>query len=163
MAKAAPKKVGRPKGVGGRPAQDRKDAFVREYVKDYKARQAAIRAGIPPKGAHVTATRLLKDAYVNEQIAIYEAELREKYDLTHDKIIRDMIDTGYAAFIAGQFAAAISAKKLVGMHVGLWKTTSEVTEPGGGAIPITAAHVVLGAAEMMQEERDFLRAILLKA
>src|SRR5215475_15214052 len=137
--------------------------FVQEYLRDLNARQAAIRAGIPPKGAHTQATRLLKDVYVRACIEKAQAEFAVRYDLTQDKIIRDVIDIGNAAFADGNFATALKAKELIGRHIGMWPNKAEVTGPNGGPIPVTAATVVLPIEDMAPEQREVLRSLLLQA
>lgn len=47
----------------------RQAAFVKEYVKDLNATQAAIRAGYSEKGAHTTAAKLLINTKVAQAVA----------------------------------------------------------------------------------------------
>jgi phage terminase small subunit len=141
----------------------RRRRFVQEYLRDLNARQAAIRAGIPPKGAHTQATRLLKDVYVRTCIEKAQAEFAVRYDLTQDKIIRDVIDIGNAAFAKGNHAAALKAKELVGRHIGMWPNKAEVTGPNGGPIQVMPATVVLPVEDMAPQQREALRALLLQA
>jgi hypothetical protein len=141
----------------------RRRRFVQEYLRDLNAKQAAIRAGIPPKGAHTQATRLLKDVYVRACIEKAQAEFAVRYNLTQDKVIRDLIDIGNAAFADGNFATALKAKELIGRHIGMWPNKAEVTGPNGGPIPVMAATVVLPIEAMNPEQREALRSALLLA
>jgi phage terminase small subunit len=141
----------------------KKRRFAQEYLRDLNARRAAIRAGIPPKGAHTQATRLLKDVYVRACIEKAQAKLALRYDLTQDKIIRDVIDIGDAALADGNFATALKAKELIGRHIGMWSNKAEVTGPNGGPIPVRAATVVLPIEAMNPEQREALRSALLLA
>jgi phage terminase small subunit len=141
----------------------RRRRFVQEYLRDLNARQAAIRAGIPPKRAHTQATRLLKDVYVRTCIEKAQAEFAVRYDLTQDKIIRDVIDIGNVAFAKGNHAAALKAKELVGRHIGMWPNKAEVTGPSGGPIQVMPATVVLPVEDMAPQQREALRALLLQA
>jgi hypothetical protein len=137
--------------------------FVHEYLQDLNARRAAIRAGIPPKGAHTQATRLLKDVYVRACIDKAQAEFAVRYDLTQDKIIRDVIDIGNAAFADGNFATALKAKELIGRRIGMWPYKAEVTGPNGGPIQVAAGTVILPIEAMNPEQREALRSALLLA
>jgi hypothetical protein len=141
----------------------RKERFVLEYLKDLKGEKAAIRAGFPPAGARTQASRMLRDVEVRERLAMHEAKLAAKYDLAHDKVIRDIIDLGERAELGGQFATALRAKELAGRHVGMWPNKAEVTGPNGGPIPVMAATVVLPIEAMNPEQREALRSALLLA
>ena len=143
----------------------KKRRFVQEFLRDLNARRAAIRAGIPPKGAHTQATRLLKDVYVRACIEKEQAKLAVRYDLTQDKIIRDVIDIGDAALADGNFAVALKAKELVGRHIGVWPNTvrTEITGAGGGPVRVAQATVVLPIESMSPEQREALRSALLLA
>lgn len=47
---------------------DRRKVFVSEYLKDFNGTRSAIAAGFAEKSAHVTASRLLRNAKVNTAI-----------------------------------------------------------------------------------------------
>lgn len=65
----------------------KKAAFCREYVKDYNAAQAYIRAGYAKRGARQGAGRLLTRVDVKAEIARLEKELRKKHELTREWVI----------------------------------------------------------------------------
>ena len=48
--------------------KDQQRAFVREYVKDFNATQAALRAGYSPKNAGQQGARLLKNAKIKAAV-----------------------------------------------------------------------------------------------
>jgi len=64
-------------------------AFCREYVIDYNATQAAIRAGFSKNGAAVTGDRLLRKSNISAFIDELEAEKQAKRDVTIDKILSE--------------------------------------------------------------------------
>jgi len=72
------------------PLDPREERFIALYVENPNGTQAAIAAGYAPKGAHVTASRLLKRAKIKEAIAKRNAEIMAKYDFTPDRIIREL-------------------------------------------------------------------------
>ena len=61
--------------------------FVLEYCKDLNATQAAIRAGYSEASAHVTASRLLSNAKVAEQIATRQTKAIGKLEITAERIM----------------------------------------------------------------------------
>lgn len=71
--------------------------FVREYPKDWKARDAAIRAGAKPASAHVTASRMLKKAKVQEELAKRRDELVEEANVTQADILKMLSDRARAS------------------------------------------------------------------
>lgn len=63
-------------------------AFVREYLKDNNATQAAIRAGYSKNTAHSCGPRLLEHVGVKAAIAKGRQKAQERADLTVDDIVR---------------------------------------------------------------------------
>jgi phage terminase small subunit len=58
--------------------RDKRTAFIREYLVDMNATQAAIRAGYSPKSARVTGPRLLSNAVISSAIACHQKESAAK-------------------------------------------------------------------------------------
>jgi len=141
------------------PAKKRR--FAREYLRDLNQRQAAMRAGFSTKNAGNAAQRLLRDAYVKDIIERAQAEYVVKYDITHEHLIRKLIDMGDEARAAKQYTAAIKATELVGRHVGMWP--AKALEVHEGDSPITASPVVLRLEDMTPEERSRLKELVLRA
>lgn len=63
-------------------------AFCREYVIDFVGSQAAIRAGYSPAGADVTATRLLQDDRIKDEIERRTAAIEARAEMKTDDIVR---------------------------------------------------------------------------
>lgn len=94
--------------------------FVQEYIVDYNATQAAIRAGYSPKTAYSNGQRLLKHAEV-------QAAIKEIQDKATDKAIvdRNMVLAGLLkeAEFKGQgasHAARVSAWEKIGKTMGMF-------------------------------------------
>ncbi|OAJ35323.1 terminase small subunit [Piscirickettsia salmonis] len=68
----------------------KKEKFVNEYLKDFNATQAAIRAGYSEKGARQQAHKLLTNADIKKAIAIRNKKVNEKYSIDHDSIRQEM-------------------------------------------------------------------------
>ncbi len=85
---------------------DQRMAFVRAYLLDPNAKQAAIKAGYAPRSAEGTGSRLLRNAKVAAAIAEGLAKIRKKleteFDLTLDDVLREyqrVAFTGMSRFL----------------------------------------------------------------
>lgn len=63
-------------------------AFVREYLKDFNATQAAVRAGYSAKTAHSSGPRLLEHDGVQAAIAKGQERAQQRADMTVDDVVR---------------------------------------------------------------------------
>ena len=70
-----------------RPKQQR---FVTEYVVDFNAKQAAIRAGYSPRSAETNGTRMLRNAQVDAAVRAAKADQLARAKLTADDIVREL-------------------------------------------------------------------------
>jgi len=89
-------------------------AFIQEYLIDFNATQAAIRAGYSPRSAQVTGSRLLSNAIIHKAI---EAELMTPTEIR--KRIEDIAKSGdkaqdrlRALKLAGQIHALFIDKQI---------------------------------------------------
>lgn len=73
----------------------RRTRFVKEFLIDQNATQAAIRAGYSEKSAKVTGCRLLTDANVQRAIESANAKTNEKLDITVERVKAEL---AYLAF-----------------------------------------------------------------
>lgn len=137
----------------------RQKKFVQEYLKDPNATQAAISAGYSEKTAHSIGHENLRKPEIAAAIAKVQEKAAEKFDISHEEIIRDLVDISAEARSAGVFAPAIKAKELIGRHFGMWPTRVEHTGKDGGPIK-TEATQVLDASSLDPDQRKELRAIL---
>lgn len=95
----------------------KQEAFVREYLIDLNATQAAIRAGYSPKTANEQASRLLANVSVAAAVAEAKTERAEKCDIDALWVLREAKSTYEAARQANKLSEAVSALKLVGTHI----------------------------------------------
>lgn len=74
--------------------------FAAEYLIDRNATQAAIRAGYSRKSAHTQGSALLKypdvKKIIDERSAVVNKTLAERYDVTADKIQRELALLGFS-------------------------------------------------------------------
>jgi len=68
----------------------RRAAFVREFLVDGNATQAAIRAGYSPKSAVHSAKRLLRMPAITEAIAKAQAEAARRNEITVDRVLQEL-------------------------------------------------------------------------
>ena len=68
----------------------KRQAFCREYVIDYNATAAAIRAGYSPKSAHNIAKELLKIESVTAEVERLKAEESRRTGVTKERIMREL-------------------------------------------------------------------------
>lgn len=78
-----------------RPKDDRRVRFVTEYLKDFNATQAAIRAGYAKGSAHVTASRILSDPAIGERIAQVQARARQVAEITVERTQKEIARIAY--------------------------------------------------------------------
>lgn len=74
------------------PKQQR---FVREYLIDLNAKQAAIRAGYSAKTAEVQASRLLSNAKVAAAVAKAQDKRAKRTEITADRVLREYARIGF--------------------------------------------------------------------
>lgn len=67
----------------------KQEAFVREYLVDRNASQAALRAGYSPQTAPSQASRLLKNVNVAAEVAARTLAQAERLEITADRIKRE--------------------------------------------------------------------------
>lgn len=70
--------------------------FVKEYIVDLNATQAALRAGYSPKTAGSQGQRLLKNVEIQKAIQKVKDERAERVEITADMILREYAKLGFA-------------------------------------------------------------------
>lgn len=77
---------------------DRQKSFIEEYLIDFNATQAALRAGYAEKGVSATASQLLANPKVNEYYQKRLAERKEQVQYDQAFIIQDCLELLQADF-----------------------------------------------------------------
>jgi phage terminase small subunit len=112
-------------------------AFVREYLIDLNATQAAIRAGYSAKTASSQGERLLRNVEVDKAISAAMKLRAERTDITADRVLNELAKIGFA-----------DIRKAV-----KW-TSSLITEedqPDGGDV-LVIKHVVTNNIQIVASE-----------
>lgn len=109
----------------------KKNLFIEEYLVDFNATQAAIRAGYSKNqgSAKVTAHRLLSNPKIKEQINNRRIELEKKVLVSKFQIINELIKYAFrgreGAYSDVTPKEAMSALIKLGDHAGIFKTKDE--------------------------------------
>ena len=132
-------------------------AFVHEYIKDYNATQAGIRAGYSAKTAYSIAQRLLKQVEIQEAIQ----ELHKEAIGPTEKIIKDNINLWRSIMLDTEAREAdrLKASELIGKYAGMF--TDKVEHSGGFNHSVQVKHDLskLTIEELEQLEKLTARTI----
>ena len=71
-----------------RTLTDKQEAFCREYVVDYNATQAAIRAGYSTKTANEQASRLLANVNIEKRVEQLKSNILEKVEIRAEDVAK---------------------------------------------------------------------------
>lgn len=70
--------------------------FVDEYLVDFNATQAAIRAGYSPKTAAAAAARLLRNVNIQAEIARRQKDLQRRTEVTQERVVMELARVAFA-------------------------------------------------------------------
>lgn len=120
------------KKEGERMAEGKKlsakvERFCEEYIVDYKAEKAAVRAGYKAESARTTAWRLLK----NEEVAARVRELQEEYNKANcfaekSRCIKEIWKTYEKAQGEEDLKTAVKCLELIGKTNGMFSDTTNL-------------------------------------
>ena len=136
---------------------DKQTAFVREYLVDLNATQAAIRAGYSERTASRIGPQLLGKTWVREAIEKAQAKRARRVEVTQDYVLSNLVEVvertmqrapvldrkgeqvtdeeGRAVWMFDA-KSANRALELLGKHLGIFadKVKAEVSGPDGGPV-----------------------------
>lgn len=115
---------------------DKQAAFVRQYLVDLNATQAAIRAGYSERTANAQAGRLLANVGIREAIENAQAKRARRVEIKAEDVLRGVIEVTTQARDSGDLKTALKGYELQGKHLGMWteKVKQEVSGPDGGPV-----------------------------
>ena len=113
---------------------DKQTAFVREYLVDLNATQAAIRAGYSERTAYSAGQRLLKNVEIQRAVAAAQVKRARRVEIEAEDVLRGVIDVTAQARDSGDLKTALKGYELQGKHLGMWteRVRQEISGPGGG-------------------------------
>lgn len=109
--------------------------FVRQYLVDANATQAAIRAGYSARTAKSQGQRMLTNVDIDTAIKAAQKQRAEKVGRTAEDVLRDIQDVTRAAVGKGDIKNALKGLELEGKHLGMF--TDRVKNEISGGIEIT--------------------------
>ncbi|MEW6508845.1 MAG: terminase small subunit [Bacteroidota bacterium] len=81
---------------GKNEISEKQRIFINEYLKDLNGKQAAIRAGYSVKSAKVTASRMLTNDNLRNELSKRLKEIYDNYKNDQEKIIRELAVVGFS-------------------------------------------------------------------
>ena len=122
----------------------KRDQFVKEYLVDLNATQAAIRAGYSEKTAKSIGQQLLTKLDVQQAITKSQTTRAERTEITQDYVLARLKIESERTEEGSSHAARVSAINLLGKHLGMFVDRKELTGADGSPLmvpPITIAFV----------------------
>ncbi len=99
---------------------DRQSRFIREYCLGMNGTRAAIAAGYGRAGAHVAASRLLRNAKVRDAIAAAQAQDAQRLQIERLDVIKGLLEACAMAKVQRDPAAMIAGAREVGRMLGYY-------------------------------------------
>ncbi len=103
----------------------KQERFCLEYVVDFNATQAAIRAGYSEPSAHVIGWENIRKPKIAERLADLQSEGATKTQLTREFVLEGLMEIAEQAEVA---SARVRAYELLGKHLALFTDRLEVTQ-----------------------------------
>ena len=111
--------------MAGKSLTPRQAAFIREYLIDLNATQAAIRAGYSEKTAGRTAHENLKKPEIAQAIQEAQTERAERLELTQDDVLKGLLLEATREGEGSSHSARVAAWGHLGKHLGMVKEQQE--------------------------------------
>lgn len=108
----------------------RQAAFVREYLVDLNATQAAIRAGYSEKTAYRTGADNLRKPQIAEAVAAAQSERAERLQLTADDVLKGLHAEATYDGEGSSHSARVQAWAHIGKHLGMFTDRVDLTSGG---------------------------------
>jgi phage terminase small subunit len=138
-------------GRVGALKNNRQEQFCQQYIVDYNATQAAIRAGYKEKSAASQASDLLRKPEILERVSQLQEEQTKRLALTADFVVMELVnvyrrcmtqvpvmvwDARKHSYVeSGEYTfdskGALNALEMLGKHLGMWsdKMVTALKEP----------------------------------
>ena len=105
----------------------KKQRFINEYLVDFNATQAAIRAGYSKKTAYSIGHENLRKPEVVSAIAAKKAEKTKKLDLTAEMVLQGLLDEAMDHSEGSTQSARVQAWTQLGRYLALFKDRIDTT------------------------------------
>lgn len=104
---------------------DKQEMFCQEFMIDFNATQAAIRAGYSPKTAKQQGSRLLTNVDIQERLSELKNKASERLEITHDMLLRELANIGFSD-IKEFYEEGLSLKEIVNLSSDKTKAISSI-------------------------------------
>ena len=94
--------------------------FIDEYSIDGNGAAAAVRAGYAAGSAHVTASRLIRNAKVQAGLAHRQQALAERFDLDRQRLVDKLLKVADLAKVQDDPAGMVAAYREIGRMCGFY-------------------------------------------
>lgn len=115
--------------------------FVKEYLVDLNATQAAIRAGYSEKTAKAQGCRLLTNVYICAEVNKGKEERAEIVAITAQDVLESIVRIRGKAEEAEKYNDALKANELLGKHLKMFTDKTELTGADGIPLELTVNFV----------------------
>jgi phage terminase small subunit len=117
--------------------------FVREYLVDLNATQAAIRAGYSPKTARVQASDLLTKPDIQEAVRAGQDKRAARLELKAEDVLRELQSIAMAEVDQSlRYEHKIKALELLGKHLKLFTEKIDLAGANGEPLSVTIVRKV---------------------
>lgn len=106
----------------------KQELFIKEYLVDLNATQAAIRCGYSEKTAYSQGQRLLKDVEIGKAVQKAMDERAEKVGISAAKVLENIERIATLAEAKEEYGAALRGQELLGKHLKMF--TDKVEHSG---------------------------------
>lgn len=111
--------------MSGKTLTPKQALFVREYLVDLNATQAAVRAGYSRKGAEVTGSQLLRNPKVSDAVNAAAAKRSQRLELTAEEVINGLRREANGEGEDTNSSSRVAALGLLGKHLKLFTEKHE--------------------------------------
>lgn len=120
-------------------AKDRQKAFAEEYIVDFNATQAAIRAGYSKKTAYSQGQRLLKNVEVQKRVTEAIQDRIRRTHITQDRVVLELAAIAFADMAQQEetglaWKDKLRALELLGKHLGMFDKAQELDTGETGVV-----------------------------
>jgi phage terminase small subunit len=105
--------------------RDKQQRFVEEYLVDFNATQAAIRAGYSKRTAGKIGTENLQKPAIQGAIRAAQAQLSKKTEVTREMIVAGLLKEAEFYEDGCTHGARVKAWEVLGKHVGMFDRQGE--------------------------------------
>jgi len=109
-------------------------AFCEEFLVDFNATQAVVRAGYKTQFPNRIGYQLLQNPAIRITIDALKAQRAQHSDVTKDFVLKKIVKTLEKAEADGNHNATLRAAELLARHLGMFVERTEISGPDGKAI-----------------------------